>query len=95
MILKLFRVIAFIEGVSYLFLLLVSMPLKYSGITDLPNKIGGMIHGVLFIAYILLIIPLMRIKKWNFKTAAIVGFASLIPLGTFYIDKKYLGEKSN
>jgi integral membrane protein len=88
--LKFFRIITLLEGVSYLFLLLVSMPLKYSGVTEVPTKTGGMVHGVLFIIYMLLIIPMAKKMTWNFKTMFIVGIASVIPFGTFYIDKIYL-----
>jgi integral membrane protein len=88
--LKFFRLITILEGVSYLFLLFVSMPLRLAEITEVPTKIGGMTHGVLFIIYILMIIPVGMKLKWNFKTMFIVGLASVIPFGTFYIDKIYL-----
>jgi len=86
---KFFRIIAFLEGVSYLFLFLVSMPLKYSGVSEVPNQIGGMVHGGLFVLYILMIIPVGLKVKWNFKTMLIVGVLSVLPFGTFYMDKKY------
>ncbi|POR20828.1 hypothetical protein BWK57_12310, partial [Flavobacterium columnare] len=50
----------------------------------------GMSHGVLFILYVLLAFFLQRQLKWNFKTTIIILLASLIPFGTFYIEKKYL-----
>lgn len=87
---KFFRIITLLEGVSYLFILFVSMPLKYGGVTEVPNQIGGMAHGVLFVLYVLMILPVGNKKKWNFKTMLIVGVASVIPFGTFYIDRKYL-----
>ncbi|MFT6746122.1 MAG: integral membrane protein [Glaciecola sp.] len=87
---KFFRIIAIVEGISYLFLLFVSMPLRLAEITEVPTKIGGMTHGVLFIVYMLMILPVGIKLKWNFKTIFIVGLGSLIPFGTFYIDKKYL-----
>jgi len=90
--LKFFRLITLLEGVSYLFLLFVSMPLKYAGITEVPTKIGGMAHGVLFIIYVLMILPVGKKLTWSFKMMFIVGLASVIPFGTFYIDKKYLKQ---
>jgi integral membrane protein len=87
---KFFRIIAFLEGVSYLFLFLVSMPLKYTEITVVPNQIGGMAHGVLFVIYAVMILPVGLKVKWNFKTMIIVFILSLLPFGTFYMDKKYL-----
>jgi integral membrane protein len=88
--LKFFRLITLLEGLSYLFLLCVSMPLKYADVTEVPTKIGGMAHGVLFIIYVLMILPVGMKLKWNFKTMFLVGIASVIPFGTFYIDKIYL-----
>ncbi len=89
---SLFRVVTLLEGISYLFLLLVSMPLRYAGITAVPSKIGGMAHGILFIIYVCMIIPVGFKLKWNFKIMFLVGLASIIPFGTFYIDKKYLKQ---
>jgi integral membrane protein len=87
-----FRIVTLLEGISYLFLLFVSMPLRYAEITAVPSKIGGMTHGVLFIIYVCMIIPVGFKLKWNFKSMFLVGLASIIPFGTFYIDRKYLKQ---
>jgi integral membrane protein len=50
----------------------------------------GMTHGVLFIGYIFLAILLQASIKWDLKTFGIILLASLLPFGTFYIEKKYL-----
>jgi len=68
------------------------MPIKYAGISEVPVKMGGAIHGGLFVLYCLLIIPMWKIKNWNFKTALIVGMLSIPPFGTFYMKNKYLQE---
>jgi len=47
-------------------------------------------HGILFVAYIALAFLFKEQFKWNLKEFAIVLIASLIPFGTFYIDRKYL-----
>ena len=88
--LKFFRMIALVEGISYLFLLFVSMPLRLLEVTDVLSRPGGMIHGALITIYVLMILPVGKKLGWDFKTVSIVGLASLIPFGTFYIDKKYL-----
>lgn len=88
--LNLFRLIAFLEGVSYILLLGVGVPLKYLGDNPVLVKTLGMPHGLLFIAYIALAIFIQLDVKWNKKTFVLVLLASLIPFGTFYIDKKYL-----
>ncbi len=87
--LKNFRVVAILEGISYL-LLAVTMYFKYVLDNGLPNKIVGMIHGVLFILYVIMAFDLRKKQQWSFNTFMIILIASLIPFGTFYIDYKYL-----
>lgn len=87
---NIFRIISFLEGVSYLLLLFVAVPLKYFGDNDSYVKMLGMPHGVLFIAYIILAFLLKPELKWNNKTFFIILIASIIPFGTFYIDRKFL-----
>ena len=86
----LFRIVAFAEGVSYLLLLFIAVPVKYILNNDLFVKILGMPHGVFFIIYILLAIRFVLIKKTSVKDSMIILIASLIPFGTFYVDRKYL-----
>ena len=89
---KIYRLTAFLEGVSYILLLLIAVPIKYLLNEALYVKILGMPHGILFILYILLSI-IAKIKySWNFGKFLIISIASLVPFGTFYIDKKYLTE---
>ncbi|WP_136467923.1 DUF3817 domain-containing protein [Flagellimonas onchidii] len=88
--LKLFRLTAILEGISYLLLFGFTMPLKYwAGIFE-PNKIIGYIHGVLFIAYVVIALVFCWENKWSIKRFIILFIASLLPFGTFYADKKYL-----
>jgi integral membrane protein len=85
-----FRVISFLEGVSYLLLLFIASPIKYFQGDTSYVKILGMPHGILFMLYIVLAIVLQKQMKWNLKTLGIVMVASILPFGTFYVDKKYL-----
>lgn len=91
--LKSFKFVARAEGISLLLLLFIAMPLKY--IWDYPKavEIVGMIHGVLFIAYVAWAIWVYMTLSWKVKTLAIVILASIIPFGTFYIEKKYLSVR--
>ena len=85
-----YRLTAFLEGVSYILLLLIAVPIKYLLNEAFYVKILGMPHGILFILYILFSI-IAKIKyNWNFRKFLVVSIASLVPFGTFYIDKKYL-----
>lgn len=89
-----FRGTAILEGISFLMLFAVSMPLKYWANIPEPNKWVGYAHGVLFIAYIVLLLVLTFQKKWGFKKFVIFFIASLLPFATFYVDKKYLSQKA-
>lgn len=85
-----FRIISYLEGISYLLLLGIGVPLKYIANNDTWVKSLGMPHGILFMAYIFAAIIIRQKQNWNNKTFFIVLLASVIPFGTFYVDKKYL-----
>ncbi len=82
-----FRIIAFLEGCSFL-LIGLTMILKYKYNMPKPNYIVGMAHGVLFIAYVYYAIMVGTNKKWGFIKIGFALLASLIPFGTFIADKK-------
>lgn len=87
-----FRLISYLEGISYLLILFVTMPLKYLFASPEPNKVIGMAHGFLFLLYIVFAFLIKPEKKWNNKTLIIVLLCSVIPFGTFWMDKKYLSK---
>ena len=91
--LKLFRIVAFLEGLTYVLLLFIATPMKYFMNEPKYVKLLGMPHGLLFIAYIVLAVILGANLKWNSKTMRLVLLASIIPFGTFYIDKKILKQQ--
>lgn len=91
---NIFRVVALLEGISYILLLFIATPIKYLSGDPQYVKMLGMPHGILFIAYIALAIMLKNDFKWNTKELLIVLIASIIPFGTFYIDRKYLKAKA-
>ncbi len=88
--LKLFKIIAFLEGASLLLLLFFAMPMKYYFQEPIFVKIIGMAHGVLFVAYIILAIIAKIELNWSFKKTGMICLASVVPFGTFYVEKKYL-----
>ena len=91
---KLFRLITLLEGSSYLLLLFVAVPLKYLLGDETYVKLLGMPHGVLFIAYIILSFVMRKKMNWNTTSFIIILLASIIPFGTFYVDKKYLSKNN-
>ena len=90
--LRIFKVTAILEGISYLVLFANMLVIKNNN-TELYHTLLrplGMAHGILFIGYVLLAFLLRKPQNWDLKTFAIIQIASLIPFGTFYIEKKYL-----
>ena len=86
----LFRIIAFLEGVSYILLMSVGLYFKYQLGNPSYVKLLGMPHGLLFISYIILAFLIKNGEQWKNKDFGIIILASILPFGTFYIDRKYL-----
>lgn len=85
------RIAGFLEGCSFL-LLGLTMILKYKYLLPQPNYVVGMFHGVLFIAYVFLVLKVAFSKKWGFVITLLALAASLIPFGTFVADKKIFSK---
>ena len=86
---KILRVISYLEGISYVLLLFIAVPIKYYANDPSLVKLLGMPHGLLFVAFV--IVSLMNSKKydWSFIKTVFVLISSIIPFGTFYVDYKY------
>ncbi|WP_309612527.1 DUF3817 domain-containing protein [Flavobacterium sp.] len=89
---KLFKFIAIAEGISYLVLFFNMLVLKRLNPELYKSLLYpiGMAHGLLFISYVILAFMIWKNQKWTIKEFLIVQVASLIPFGTFYIEKKYI-----
>jgi len=85
-----FRYTAIAEGISFLVLLGIAMPLKYLADVPMPVKIIGWLHGVLFVAYIFWLIACWMEYSWSFKKVVLLFLASLLPFGPFVADRKLL-----
>ena len=90
--LRIFTIVGFLEGISYLVLFFNMLVLKNINIELYKNLLFpiGMAHGLLFIAYIVIAIMLKVELKWSFKKFILISIASLIPFGTFYSEKNWL-----
>lgn len=86
------RVVAFLEGCSYL-LLGLTMILKYKYAMPQPNYVVGLAHGILFVLYVGLLVQVVFLHKWNLLKMFWAFVASLVPFGTFYADKVLFREK--
>ena len=89
-IIRRFRTVAIAEGWGFLVLLFFAMPLKYIFGVPWPVKVVGWAHGVLFIAYWITAVPLFTKLKWDFERIIGLGLASLLPFGTFVMERKWL-----
>ncbi len=85
-----FRMIALLEGISFLVLLFVAMPLKYFADMPLAVKYTGWAHGVLFVLYVFSLIEVALKLRWSLLTVFIAFVASLVPFGTFVLDAQLL-----
>lgn len=86
------RLLAILEGISYL-LLAITVPLKYLLEMGLPNRIVGMAHGVLFIAYCNWVVVYAKEAKWKLSTILWSLAASILPFGTFVADAKIFSKE--
>jgi len=82
------KLVAALEGWSFLILLFIAMPLKY--MLNMPEavKIVGMAHGLLFVLYILMVVQVKIELNWSFRKMMLAFVASIIPFGTFYANQK-------
>ncbi|MCV9934379.1 DUF3817 domain-containing protein [Flavobacterium sp. LS1R47] len=90
--LKIFKITAILEGISYLVLFSNMLFIKPTNLALYKTLLFpiGMSHGLLFMGYIFLAILLKSAQKWDFKTFMLILIASVIPFGTFYVEYKYL-----
>jgi integral membrane protein len=86
--LKKFRLIALVEGISFLVLLFIAMPIKYVLGEPIVVKYVGMTHGGLFLVFLYFLFAAAKEYKWNFSFISIAFISSLLPFGTYFLDKK-------
>jgi integral membrane protein len=87
-----FRLVALLEGISYLILLFICMPLKYLAHYKNAVLYFGWIHGILFIAFMVLLLQVWIKYKWSFGKVLFAFIASLLPFGTFVLDRRLKKE---
>lgn len=87
------RMAGITEGISFLLLLFIAMPLKY--LADLPDavKYTGWAHGLLFILFFLALANVKLALGWSIKKVTIAFLASLVPFGTLVLDREWRKEE--
>lgn len=88
--LKILRVLGVLEGISYLSLFGLTMPLKYMMGMKEPNYVVGLLHGILFVGYVFWTYLIYQQYNLSIKTTLKLLIASLLPFGTFVTDAKIL-----
>ncbi len=89
-----FRKVAFAEGISFLVLLGIAMPLKYFANMPMAVTVVGGLHGILFVAFFILAREVMADYKKDMKWLMKAGIASIIPFGTMIMDKEWKKEEA-
>lgn len=86
--LKHFKLVAILEGISFLVLLFIAMPLKY--FADMPKVVTvvGWAHGALFVWYVYALAIVHFTLQWSIIKSGLAFLASLVPFGTFVLDKQ-------
>lgn len=85
---RVFRMIALAEGISFLTLLFIAMPMKYfMGMPEVVRVVGS-IHGLLFMLYVGQLARVHFTQRWSFSFSLYALLASVIPFGTFMLDKQ-------
>jgi len=85
---SIFRKVAVAEGISYILLLFIAMPLKYWAGMPLAVKYTGWAHGLLFVLYIVFFVMSWQESRWKLGKAAMYLVSCLLPFAPFWVDKK-------
>jgi integral membrane protein len=88
------RLLGLIEGISYLVLLGVAMPLKYFAGFPVAVTIAGSLHGLFFVLFILAVLHVMFVHRWSIMRGITAFITSLLPFGTFILDAQLKKEYS-
>ena len=82
------RVVGLLEGLSFLLLLFIAMPMKYMFDNPVLVKYVGMGHGVLFILFLIVLFAVCEKQNWSITIFLMGLAASILPFGPFVFDRK-------
>jgi integral membrane protein len=88
------RTVALLEGVSFLLLLFVAMPLKYMAGMPMAVRIAGLTHGLLFIGFLVALGNAATLRAWPPRSIARAILAAVLPFGTFVLDRRLRDEQA-
>ncbi len=87
-----FRIVSLLEGISYVVLLGVAMPLKYVAGNTQAVPLVGKLHGALFVAFCVALFAVANNRDWKWKQIAVAVVAALVPLGAFWLEHRLRGR---
>ena len=90
---KLFRIISLTEGVSWLLLFFVAMPLKYGAGWPEGVRVMGRVHGGLFVLFVLTLARAAIDVGWGPRLIARAFVSSLVPFGAFWLELRLREEE--
>jgi integral membrane protein len=91
-VLRQLRLVAFLEGLSFVILLFIAVPLKHFAGMPLAVRIAGMTHGILFLLFIVALFRAATAHDWPARRWALAFVSSLLPFGTFVFDRSLKAE---
>ena len=89
------RLVGLAEGISFLVLLGIAMPLKYLAGWPAAVRVVGMLHGVLFVLFVLAVFEAIGSLRWTAKQVAVALLASLLPFGTLVLDRRLRRQQAS
>lgn len=88
------RLVAFLEGVSFVVLLFVAMPLKYLASLPAAVRVAGSVHGLFFVLFCAALFRAALERRWPLRRSIVAFGWSLVPFGTFVLDRSLRREPS-
>ncbi|MFD0273326.1 DUF3817 domain-containing protein [Kitasatospora sp. NPDC127111] len=85
------RLVSGPEGLSFLLLLVCSVLKRTTSFDAVP--VMGMVHGILFILYVVFWIMAWQAQKWDAKRGALLFVLSVLPTGGFFAERMLKKEE--
>ena len=89
--LKFFRLLSVIEGLSLITLLFIAMPLRYQFGTDFVWPVG-MTHGLLWLLYFVASLAVSHVRRWSVPVWLLSLLCSVLPFGFVLLDRRLKRE---
>ena len=81
------RIAALVEGISFVLLLFVAMPLKYVAGLTIAVRIAGSVHGFSFLWFVSALFRASDERRWTLRTGLSLFAWSLVPFGALVVDR--------